>query len=52
MYILASDFFEKDSKYYSKLEIRVVSRAFLAFKWGISTNICLKKYISIAQGKK
>ena len=32
MYILASEFFEKDDKYYLKLEIRVVCREFLAFK--------------------
>ena len=33
MYILASDFFEKDDKYVLKLEIRVVCREFLAFKY-------------------
>ena len=33
MYIIASDFFEKDDKYYLKLEIHVVCREFLAFKY-------------------
>ena len=33
MYILASDFFENDDKYYLKLEIRVVCWDFLAFKY-------------------
>ena len=31
MYILASDFFEKDENTYLKLEIRVVCREFLAW---------------------
>ena len=33
MYILASDFLENDDKYYLKLEIHVVCRNFLAFKY-------------------
>ena len=33
MYILASDFFEKDYKYVFKLEIRVRCSEFLAFKY-------------------
>ena len=33
MYIKTSNFFEKDDKYYLKLEIRVVCRKFLAFKY-------------------
>ena len=33
MYILASDFFEKDAKTHLKLEISVVCREFLAFKY-------------------
>ena len=32
MYILASDFFEKDDKSYLKLEIIVVCKEFLDFK--------------------
>ena len=33
MYILASDFFEKDDKYVLKLEFRVVCREFLNQKY-------------------
>ena len=33
MYILASFFFEKDNKYYLKLEILVACREFVAFKY-------------------
>ena len=33
MYILASEFFKKDDKYYLKLEIRVACREFIAFKY-------------------
>ena len=33
MYVLASEFFQKDNKYYLKLEICVVCREFLAFKY-------------------
>ena len=38
MYILASDFFEKDDNTYSNLEIRVVCREFLAFKYHLWFN--------------
>ena len=33
MYILASEFFEKDEKYILKLEIGIVCREFLAYKF-------------------
>ena len=33
MYVLASEFFRKDNKYHLKLEICVVCRKFLAFKY-------------------
>ena len=36
MYILASDFFEKEKNTYLKLEIRVVCKEFLAIKYVFS----------------
>ena len=39
MHILASDFFEKDDKYYLRLEIRVAVKEFLVFKIYFASNL-------------
>ena len=47
MYILVSDFFEIDYRYYLKLEIRVVCREFLAFKNLIFMKNTINKYLKL-----